>query len=379
MAITFTKAIPTDKWIFSENNRIVEFSSDYAGTPLYCDITIGGTSYRFYPLPDGTFWINLGEPISKELSNYDDDLNLNTIDPLAISTFIFDWSKVYFNGLIVIQITHSDLFVDTATARPHVILGAEQLVNFKKGMTVTNEPKFILSPLKKGTTNTYYLNYWDGYPFDFGLTKTIPTAQTSQTITNHTNGIVSTAIPVPYDVNRIVISNGDTTQTLEDYLPLTEGLNKLELTGSVFIELYKFNPKCGVYVKWLNESGGYTYWLFNEFFEIDKNVKSKGEINKDFNNLEDTVSTFNNLGKESFDTYSLYADALNVHEINIIKQILTSNKVYLFTGVRYSVNTFNDWLEVNVKTSGANLKQSREVLNDFKVEIEIPNEYHISL
>jgi hypothetical protein len=378
MAIIFTNELPVDKWLLSENNRIVEFYSDYVQPPNYCDITIGTLApIRLYPMPSNTFWFNFRNYFSSQLNDYADTLDL-TVNPLLINSFVKDWNKVFFSEVINFTITFSDLTTETVDISPYILLGAEQPYNYKLGRTIESNLDVILSPLKTETSNRFYLKYWNGYPFDIGYTLEKGVTSESQTITNLTNAITSPAILFAQQVNRLVISDGDTTQSLEDYLPLVVGYNELQLKNT-FIDLYKEPAGCGVYIKWLNQYGGYSYWLFNEFYQIDERTKSLGSINNDFFNLQDTLSQSKELGKDSADTWTVYSDDLNPNDMNIVRGILTSPKVYLFTGVRFAKNNFNDWLEVNLKTSSANIKQSREVKNDIKLTIVLPNDYNIKL
>ena len=80
--------------------------------------------------------------------------------------------------------------------------------------------------------------------------------------------------------------------------------------------------------------------MFNEFYQIDKNTKSLGSINNDFFNLEDTLSQSKQLGKESLDRWTIFSDDLTHNDMNIAKGILTSPKVYLFTGIRFAKKQF---------------------------------------
>ena len=378
MAITFTTPLPNNKWLLSENNRVVEFSSDYAESPVYCDITIGSLApIRIYPLPNETFWVNFRKYISSQLNDYADTLNI-TVDPADIDTFVKNWTKVFLNEAFVFLITFDDDTTETVTVTPYILLGSEQPYNYKLGRTIEDNVDVVLSPLKIATSNRYYLKYWNGYPFDIGYTLAKGTTTQSQTITNLTNGITSPSILFPQEVNRLVISDGDTTQTLELFLTLVNGLNELELDNT-YIDLYKEPAGCGVYMKWINQSGGYSYWLFNEFYQIDANVSTMGSINNDFFNLADTISQSKQLGKDSGDTWTIFSDDLSPNDMNIVRGILSSPKVYLFTGVRFSINNFNDWLEVDMQTRGSNIKQSRESKNEIKLNIGLPNDYNIKL
>lgn len=383
MAITFTTSIPTDKWLFSENNRIVEFSSNYSEPPLYCDITIGSLdAFRIYPLPSGTFWANLKSRISSLLNQYADDLDLSTINPADIDTFVFDWSRVYYNNYIEFVITFADAETEQTIVTPYIILGAEQIYNYKRGETVSGLDNIILSPFKNGNANRFHLRYWDGYPFDFGYTLSKGRTSQTQTIENLTNAITSPNILFPQTINRLFISDGDTNESLEDYLPLVEGYNELQLLGEtrpIFIDLWKMQSDCGVYLKWINEYGGYNYWLFNRYNQIDKNIRSLGEVNNDFENLENIVSQTNQLGKTSNDQWTIVADGLASDDINVLKGILTSPKVYLFTGERFTKNNFNDWVEVSIPATTTNIKQPKITANELRIRIELPQHYNITL
>lgn len=378
MAITFTTPLPNDKWLLSENNRIVEFSSDYAEPTAFCDITIPTlTPIRIYPLPDGSFWFNFKNYISSLLKDYEDNLDI-TVNPVDIDSFVKDWSKVYYTDEIDFNITFTDGFEEDTQVTPYVLLGAEQPYDYKKGRTVESNDDVILSPLKLNTNNRYYLKYWDGYPFDIGYTLERGVTSDTQAILNLTNAIASPNINFTQTVSRLVISDGDTTQSLELYLPLVDGYNELKFVNP-FVDLYKDPAGCGVYLKWLNQYGGYSYWLFNEFYKVDSRNRSLGTINNDFFNLDETISQSKQLGKTSSNAWTILADNLNPNDMNIAKGILTSPKVYLFTGIRFAQNNFNDWLEVALNTTTSTIKNPREEKGELSLTIELPKDYNITL
>lgn len=379
MAIVFQTPLPTDKWLFSANNLIVEFNSNTASDALFCDIEITGlTPVRLYPLPNNSFWGNLKEYIGDLLNDYDDNLDL-TVDPLDIDSFVKDWNKILFNLEIEFTITLANETTESASVTPFILLGGEQVYKFKRGETVTNNVSLLLSPLKPKTSNRYYLKYWDGYPFDIGYTLAKGTTSQSQTITNNTNGITSPSVLFPQLTSRLVISDGDTTESLEDYLPLVQGYNELEFANEIFVDFIKDTGCEGVYIKWLNQYGGYSYWLFNRFFKVDKKIRDKGEINNDFFNLSDTISTNKQLGKDSFDEWQLLYDTATSDDRSILEGVYTSPKVYLFTGQKFTKNNFNDWLEIKVNASTVNLIEPKKDNNNFDLRIELPQDYNISL
>ena len=349
---------------------------------MFCDITITGLqTLRIYPLPDETFWVNLKEYISSLLNDYGDDLDF-TIDNTDLNSYVKDWSKVLFNDDVDFVITFDNESTDSATVTPYIVLGGENIYDYKTGETIESNENVILSPLKLKTSNNYHLRYWNGYPFDLPYTLNRGQVTDDLIITNLTNAIATPAITFGNKINRLIVSDGETDTTLEDWLPLINGFNRLQIEGEnvdVFLDLIKENECDGVYLKWLNKYGGYNYWLFNRFFEITKRVRDKGSINNDFNNLNDTISQFKKLGKTSFDIWTLQTDILSVNDVNVLKGIFTSPKIYLFTGERFASNSNDNWIEINLTNTQALIQEPKQTVNTFEVNIELPNDYNISL
>lgn len=384
MAVVFNKTLDFTKWVLSENNIILDFCDDTQRTAAICQVTYnGGLIQTLYPHPDGSFYTNLKEYLNVTVNDFDDDLNTTNLNVTNIDSFVYDWSKIYDSKELKLTITFTNEETEEVTITPYLILGVEQIINYKKGGTINGLSNYITSPLKLDTANRFYLKYWDGYPFDFGLTRNIPDSRLTQSITNNTNGITSPLISTPYDVNRIFLSNGDTTQTLEDFLPLVDGYNELELqednVGNIFIDLWKLPSDCGVYVKWLNEYGSYNYWLFNKEYQEQIRTSSLGNINNDFNNIGDTVSFTKSLGKRTESSLSVVTEHLTANDINVLKGIGSSPKVYLFTGERFTKNTFNDWLEVEVSNGSSVIKDFKNKIPEVAITLELPTNYNISL
>lgn len=375
--ITYTNTIAENKWLFSENNHVLEFSDDTERVAVNCIVNITGVNdILLYPHPDGSFYLKASEYIKTLVNAYEDDLNLTDIDANDVDTFVFDWGRVYTNPDIEITITFNNSETATDTITPNFILGAEQLKAFKKGRAVRNLPSFIMSPLKSNTASRFHLRYWEGYPFDIGLSRALPNITPTQTITNRTNAI-SQEIATPYNANRIVFSDGDTSITLEDYIPLTVGYNELSFANDMFVDLWKEDSKCGVYVKWLNESGAYNYWLFNEQHENSIGSKSKGFIYNDYNDLQNTVSPYKSLGAEISEDMVVRAENLTHDDMDVLIGILKSPKVYLFTGVRFTRNSFNDWMEVSISNKNLALRDFKNNVPDISMTLNLPEHYTV--
>jgi hypothetical protein len=383
VAINYLKDVSETNFLFSHNNNVIEFSSDITDPIRDCIITVGTSIVTLYPRPDGSFYYNFKEVISSLINtnNYTDDLNTD----VSVS-YVYTWdSRVYLDLDVTISINFTNDTSDQDTKDLKFILSAVNLRDYNNRFPVVSNliDPFVLLPKITGANNTYYAKYFDGYPFDLTLFNGIDD-NTDIDITNLTNAVSFTFTKNLTDkFVRLVFSDGRTTSTIEDVLPLVSGLNKLELISldgddNSFIHLEKDQGCSGVYLKWLNDSGGYSYWLFNNNASR-RGYKEKGYLNNDFNNLEDTTSQQISLGLESKDTLAVYDRNLNENQKNLIATILDSPKVYLFTGTPFAQNNFNDWMEIKNKTRRYDLKQIKRDLFNISLSFELPNNYNIYL
>ena len=191
-------------------------------------------------------------------------------------------------------------------------------------------------------------------------------------MTNNTNALDYT-FTNSNKVARLVFSDGDTTTTLEDALPLQTGFNTLNFNNKFDLLFEKVTNFCedGHYFKWINRYGGWSYWLFNKGV-LTRTTKLIGSIANDFNNLEDTISPAVSLGTNSDDVIQIVQESITEKEFTILEDILDSAKVYLFTGIAFSQNTFNDWMEVNIKNGNFKIQDSREKNKSLSLSIELP-------
>jgi hypothetical protein len=370
--ITFTKDIATDKLLLAYVNNVVEFSSDNVLSKTKATISIGASIKTLFPSPIGTFYLNFKDWITSliNVDNFTDDLQADIIG----SGYIYDWtSKAYLNNIITFTIFFSDESFETTTRDVKWLSAYLQLEDFKLKYPIGNSllNPVVLSPRKLDANQTSYVKYWDGYPFDF----TVYCANGSNlTILNQTNLLDLTFTNVD-TINRIVISDGDTSTTIEGDLPLMNGFNRLKLTSSsldYFLLLEKINDSCeGHYVKWINDSGGWSYWLFANG-NRNRKAKDLGELNNDFSNLAGTISPTIQIGKASNDTITVTSDIINEDEKTLLESIIDSPKIYLFTGQPYSKANFNDWMELSLNTTDFRIVNAKEKLSKMNFVFELP-------
>lgn len=374
--IVFYTELNVDKLRTAFNNDVVRFGTDTGNDPVYCDITMTGTEVRLYPAPDGTFYFNFMPYVSALINtrNFEDTLQTDiiTTDP---DSFVYPYNDgTLYASSVTFSIAFDEGLPDTATRYLTWISGAEQLTDFYNR---NGKETWVLSPFMKDTKLRYYLKYWTGYPFDIPIY--LITGKV--TVMNLSNGLEQ-AFTMPTSITRLVISDGRSDATLEDVLPLLDGTNELRLVDdslpeddNKYIDLEKIPYKCGVYLKWLNNLGGYSYWLFEETYSIDRSGKAIGELAKDNANLDDTFNRAIQIGRESQETIRVVAELLNDEEVRVLSTILDSPKVYLFKGQPFSRSDYRDWVEVTLKTGNIRTKNARQPLNNFVLDFELPQRY----
>ncbi len=100
----------------------------------------------------------------------------------------------------------------------------------------------------------------------------------------------------------------------------------------------------GYYLKWHNGKWGYSYYLFDRIGQEKLSAKSVGELREQFSWTDNGLE----LGKEAQREIQLFKQ-VDYADRELMKSLMTSNEVYLYTGRNGQRATANDWLEVRVK------------------------------
>jgi|GEM_PF-1828811 len=358
------------------NNDILRFRGSGTGTPQYCDVTFGNVALQLYPAPDGSFFLNMRPYASALINtrNFEDTVVTNLNVPVP-NSFVYPAEGIYLSLNISFNIAYVDGSSDSQSTSLSWLAGAEQYGDYHI-FDVQNI--LVLSPFIKDTADRYYLKYWQGYPFDIGLYLN-PVKKFS--VLNE-SVLLGQQFSISSVTSRLFLSDGRTDETLEELIPMKEGHNLLRVTNESnpalpdkYIHLEKVPYTCGVYLKWLNKYGGYSYWLFEDTYSAERGAKSLGELDRDFNNLEDSFGRTALIGRESQDTLKIVAELLTADESRIVEGILDSPKIYLFTGKPFSQNGYRNWVEVQLKTGNARIKNAKQPLTNFSFDIELPVRY----
>lgn len=367
--ITFQTEISTVNLLNAFNNNVVRFKSDSTTKiPLTATVTIGTTPVTLYPLPNGQFYFNFKEYVHPLVnSNNFNDLVNPVIDADDDTTFTYEGS-----GLFLASVTYLIVFTDETsetTSKDYQFLASvTQLESYKKEVYPI-ESKRPLLPLYPNTADTFYIKYWEGYPFDV----TFKNDSDPIELINITNTL-DYEFESKGNITRLFFCDGNIDESINDLLPIALGRSQLQYED-VYITLDKEDVCDGVYVKWFNQQGGYSYWKFPNIYRRTKQIKAIGEISKDFENLEDTFSQVSQIGQTAGNRLIVDSDTLKDEEFALLSSILTSPKVYYFVGQPFARASANDWMECKILTSNQITREYKGQPNQIRLELELPDDY----
>ena len=370
MAILFDKDLDYTRLLMAYNNNVIEFYSDSGIAPLKASIQIGILPpVIIYPQPNGKFFYNFKTLISSILNtdNFKDD----TLPDFG-TAFDYDWTKVFNADGILITIQLSDSSTESITLSPKWLAGYFQ--DFTKWDAHYVDGARLLH---NQVNNVTYLKAWNGYPIDLPFYK--PTGGDLAVVNNGT----LTTVPFAYEIGRLFLSDGTTdwsnpVQTTP--FKINIGLNDIVINDVIFLKLDVENPcydtdyltgSPKVYIKWLNNFGGWSYWLFDKA-DIVRNFKDLGELDNDFSNREDTISKTLQIGKTSTDRMNITTDTIDRKYQCLLESLLESESVFLYRGTPFSPYNFNQWLEVSVNTTSVAVQKAKRLQNRFDLTIELP-------
>lgn len=305
------------------NESIIEYSSTLTGV-TYSEITIGTSVFKVYPIAN-KFNFNFKE-IVKVLINQNNFSD--SIVPNIATSFIYDDSTLSYSLTALIKV-YNNITNESTTKTYKFIKSVEQLIGYKAKSTNVNSIRILLP-----TTNytDYSIPYFEGYPMEFsifGLTSGNTYYFKNKTTVNQSNTYTATTS----NVKRIFFSDGGYNETTSNLLSLSTTSNLVELwVNGAFksnINIKRIESNCGIYLKWFNQNGGYSYWLFDKFYTDTTSTKTIDEINGKYDNLQNVNSFSIITGKEGNSTYKI-TTPFNVLYKEYLTSILTSPSIEMY-------------------------------------------------
>lgn len=397
--LDFEKDLPTGELLFAFNNNVLRFHSTVTTkTVAYAVITFNTYTRRLFPSPLGWFYFNMKDWVLSLMQSNDfaDDLNVSLL-PGDPASHIYDWTnRVLVQGKFHFEIFYTDTTTDVQERDWTWLSAYYNLEDWKLSSTPFNEPvfpvtsMFALHPENIFGNKQPYAKMWRGYPFDLTCytpdTDTIAAFLNGDTFDPDTGtGIYAFALGTGNKVNRFVFSNGanDNDITQETLTMISGKINNLILLvgdlsgeGEVFdvqewLFAYDAEPCHGVYFKFINSMGGWSYWLFTPG-KRTRTTKDLGELENDFNDVQDTISPTVSIGVEAYDTLEVFSDTVDKNEMLLLAELMESPKIYLFTGHPGVPSNYLNWIEVNLQNKNAVIRQAKNKQNQLTWQFKLP-------
>jgi len=337
MAFVFNKNIDTNLIHNAGNNNIVEFTNDNptAIASAKISVTFDSNNYIFEITPDieFNFYFNFKEitnTIARQ-GNFADTLgNINLgLNPYDLYFLTSTTYTIY---------DSSGSVLDTATSDYRFYYSINQI-----GTTPINLNEFDSKIVGKNN-----LTIFEGYPFDFSIYRntnikiTNPIKEKEYTFgygENTQNRLflsLGSGFIGSIEARGLSFSNGFSVCNPCVKRPMYDLINSGENIIYINDEEMRINVKesrKGIYLKWFEPTEGvFSYWLFEDVYTNEFNVKTKGAFNVDFKSLEETRATELITGKEANSFLKLKSKNLTNAEMEQVKGLFTSPRVELYLG-----------------------------------------------
>jgi len=374
MAIIFDKEVSQTELLSSHDDNIVKFHSDNVLAEVSCKVDFGFQSYDITPDPTGLFTYNLKEVVKVAInpSNFRDSVEPDVHN----GNYSLQDDNAYLAVSVTYQISFEGGSTESISRNYKFVKGVKQPIKYLNNTIDTVADMItILAPFEKNSRKSFFIPYFDGYPMDFAF---YSNAARNIIVTNKTTNHTAT-IPVLAGVNRVFISGGDHNMTLDDFLPLVYGVNKLELAieGSplelVTLNLDRRRSECGLCFKYHNEQGGWNYYRFNEIYREDTKTKTIASLAPLFASIEESFESDVISGKDSARTVSLLAEVRDKREQKYLQQILTSPRVELYLNEVFERADSSSWLGIRVLDGTFRTENTKNSFSELKIKVGITN------
>lgn len=367
MAITISQNITgvypayNDSWIIFSSDLTDNFKAEIE---ISLDSLFENT-HLIYPDSDGNYYFNFKEFIKVYFNqfkfedyNYDEALAVNVAQTLTGILKQLSFIITVYNDTTDESDSDDILFVKSVR---------------QIGENLYNTSVFFA--LTQRTSEDIYNAIWFyGFPFTLDLINVDSEVELMDIKNNSTTDSVED-VDVSDDQIRLNVDLSNENNWIdESFLTFREGINEIELTDasddSSLLKVYinKITKCKGIYLKWLNRYGGYSYYLFDEFYTDNLSGKTIDTFAKsEFKNIEDLIGTEINIGKNAARSINAKARYENDY-LEMMQDLIISPSVQMYSSMLPNVpGTF---IDVNVDGNlSYNNKKGR---NKIDITIDLP-------
>jgi hypothetical protein len=164
-------------------------------------------------------------------------------------------------------------------------------------------------------------------------------------------------------------------------VPSAEGITTVKLytngslasTATVIAKQYCSNFRI---LKYIDGSGRFRFFPFNDRWEQKDKVKSKGEVTKFVTSILNSQTDSEQVGYSCDRTITLTAGNVSDDELEKLSGIYTSPLVYLYVGTG-SNDRLQDWVQVKVSGDGISRRRKAK-FGKVSIDVTLPEIYAIT-
>ena len=346
------------------NDSYIKWTSSLAGD-YKTEISIAGLTQTFtvYPNLSGEYLFNLKYAVQRLINN-------GTFKDLD-TTYPIGYFEAYLYGTLELTATLVDYGTagagDASVNVYSFIRGVKQI-----GEVVHTNQYQLMHPSTNGID--YALTYFEGYPFSFEIAR-VDVGDFTIIRNLNTGDAVTPFVALSTASQRVYIDKSEGLDwTSASYLPLTDTKNRLEIEVNSIVRtnlVVKKRPTdCGgVYIKWFNADGGYSYWLFDEFWKENIGGSDEGFINSNsFENVGSQVSKNQSIGRSASKSLQVKSKQLDNNETKHLESLMLSPAVQMWS----FTEPYQDGKFIDVTISGSLNFSTKKQLNEVSLTIVLP-------
>lgn len=372
MAIIFDKEVSQTTLLGSHDDNIVEFHSDNPLDEVSCNVDFGSQSFDITPDPTGKFTYNLKEVVKTLINsnNFRDSL----VSDIHNENYVQQDNDAYLAVSVTYRISFQGGTTESISRNYKFVKAVHQPIKYADNVIDTVTDKItILSPYEQYSKKSFYMPYFEGLPFDFNF---YSNAVRNIIVTNKTVNL-STTLSVANGVNRIYVSSGARNWALDSLLPLVYGINQLEFaiegspTDVITLFLERHEPDCGVYFKYHNQHGGYSYYRCNRIYTEDLIAKTIQAMSPIFKSIEQNFESNFIFGKDSSKTVNLLIELKDRRGQAYLEEILDSPRVEMYLEPQFTRADSTSWLGVRILDGSFEIKNTKNIFGILKFKVGI--------
>ena len=152
---------------------------------------------------------------------------------------------------------------------------------------------------------------------------------------------------------------------------LNEELSEVPSLSKIVGEVARIVDECGIFLRWRNTYGGWSYWLFSQDYTEDVKTKSLGSTLIKDSYVGGGEDIFYPFGMTSKKTWTLTSEVPVLdYEIEEIKSLFVSSEIYIWRGKEVRDIFPKHWERVNVVEGTQKFKHNSQYTHPLSVTIE---------